>query len=230
MLVTALIMQSDGRMSHPVNSYLDHFDKIANTGLDITCFMDSNIIPRVYQNVKYIPISINELPLSQIFLPDVSIFNPGDNPKKNTLEYLIIQNSKFWLMKKAFDLHQTERLTWIDFGAAHMMKDPENVLKKLHQVSRCPIGLTAPGCWDRKTTHLWPISWRFAGTFLTADSKSLIAAEKAHFEILKTFSYPRISWEVNIWAILDYYDIVKFNWYKADHNDSILDFEVLLAH
>ncbi len=227
-LVTALILQSDGRVSHKITEYFESFRKIANTGISIILFLDEALNIDSMPNVTVVKTKINDLPLFKEIDRSTAKFDVGDNPEKNTLDYLIIQNSKTWFMNESLKYTDEGRIAWIDFGACHMMKTSSETLEKLHLLDLLEGGTIIPGCWPVKTSHLYPISWRFAGTFLTVERKDVPDLFKQHMAMIGELR-PHISWEVNIWARMETLKGVKFKWYKADHDDTILNFDPYLT-
>ena len=113
------------------------------------------------------------------------------------------------------------------------MSDLENMIKKDLKKNL----LVIPGCWGDiylgvgKDSHLlYPwlsninISWRFCGGFFLGDKYSLVQFFNK-FKSLWTFflSKKNITWEVNIWHIMELQNLITPLWFKADHNNTIIN-------
>ena len=122
---TMLIRQSDGGMTRPVAVYLEHFEKLAATGLPIVLYLDRSLTTqRFAANVTVVPTSIRDLDLWQavhhrsLQLPSVR------NAIKDTADYLTIINAKTELLRRtiAMGLPATHH-AFIDFGLFHVVRD-----------------------------------------------------------------------------------------------------------
>lgn len=227
-LVTSLILQRNGGMTHALEKYINNFKYIANLGINTIFYLDRKIVPPDWMpnNVKIIPIDIQSLGTFSL-MKDASEITQGQgvsfNPKKNTLDYMIIQNSKPELLYRSFDLTTDNLLFWLDSGVTHIMKTPEETLKKLYKVSSLEEGLIIPGCWPIND-NLEDINWRLCGGFLKGERdilENFYKQSKAAIEQIM----PKATWEVNVWAWMEKNMSFPFKWYQADHNDTFFDFE-----
>jgi hypothetical protein len=82
-----------------------------------------------------------------------------------------------------------------------------------------------PGCWSRRdSVSLDSVHWRFCGGFfilpasLTNQFQTL--SEKKLSELCQK---NKLSWEVNVWALIEQEHPELFEWYAADHNNSIVN-------
>lgn len=223
MIVSALLLQRDGHTTRKVEAYLGQFAKLARTGLNIVCFIDPKISAIQYPNVRYIPINIIDLHTFTL-MQNCTEVSVDDNVAKNTLDFHIIQTSKTELCTRALSFTNDERINWVDFGIGHVIKN-ESVLMNLKHTEKLKPGVTIPGCWPFKTNFTNKVSWRFCGGFFSADRASLIAFNDLVNKMV-THTAQVATWEVNTWARIEYYGLMNFNWYKADHNDSILNFPI----
>ena len=115
---------------------------------------------------------------------------------------------------------------------ANKVKPPEGVLtlaphgitKRLQEIStkiyKSDINYF-PGASDKKNI-LEIINWRFLGGFFIIDKNNINKLVNETTLLLKNINM--LTWEVNIWAILEYNNCFNFGWYKADHNNSIINF------
>jgi hypothetical protein len=227
-LVSSLILQRNGQMTHSLEKYLFNFRLVADLGSNIIFFLDKKIDPPDWlgPNIKVIPISIDELQTFHSMHYATSLTQgkgASYNPQKNTLDYLIIQNSKLELISKALNISDADRFAWIDSGITHILKKPEKTLTKLNLITHLEEGIIIPGCWD-PGNRLDDINWRFCGGFFTGDRKNLEEFYQQSRFAIRTI-LPLATWEVNVWAWMEITMKFPFKWYQADHNDSIFDFE-----
>lgn len=227
-LVTSLILQRNGSMTHSLQKYLDNFKYISDLDLKIIFFLDRSIkIPEwIPDHIRIIPINIEELETFEL-IKDAEFVTQGQgvsfNPNKNTLDYMIIQNAKPELLYKSFNLTEDNLLFWLDSGVTHIMKTPKETLKRLYNIINLEEGLIIPGCWPMND-NLENINWRFCGGFFKGEKKILEDFYKQSRIAIKNI-LPKATWEVNVWAWMEKNMGFPFKWYQADHNDTFFDFE-----
>jgi hypothetical protein len=146
------------------------------------------------------------------------------NVLHDTRNFLVLMNAKTELVRRAMDsqMHSSTHFAWIDFGICHMFRTPHLTLNTLRDLSGLPSTcLYLPGCWDRlESVALAHVVWRFCGSFFVGDAASCRDFADRVLAVLPTL--PHLTWEVNVWAHLETLGWTP-TWYKADHNDSILD-------
>ena len=214
--------------------YLGLFDELAAVGLPVVVFFDAALaegLARVsrHPNVTVVPSRLEESWTSRLLAawPDLTL--PGRrNEEKDSRAFLTLVNAKLDYLLEAQRSVPSSHYAWIDFGVLHVVPPSGRAgflerLRKFPLPARC---LMVPGCWDRPEDleALWDrISWRFCGGFLLADRESL-ARLCARYR--QTFAEEvgvrrALTWEVNIWALLEARG-VPFQWYRADHDDSLV--------
>ncbi len=230
--VSALILQQRGQAKHLLADYLSRFEVLAASGLSIALFLDPSLRAVGDAWCGRFP---NLRVLAYVELPDTAVFRaiegrelrlPEHRGDNDSLEYMTIGNSKLeWLQRAArSDPFRSTHFAWIDFGIAHVLHEPRATLTALGKV-RPRYPLIAPGCYRRdpySEAQLWSqVCWHYCGGFLLCDRAH---AEYLNDEFLHCLSveYPRFSWEVNFWAVLELKYGVQFNWYKAEFDDSML--------
>ena len=116
---------------------------------------------------------------------------------------MFIQNSKPEWVFKASELNpfNTDYFVWVDFGLSHVIKNKDNfnilkTLKLSHDICLSAITDTIhPFLLDR-------ICWRFAGgVFYVSKNGSKQFYETCKVVIERVI--PRITWEVNVWALIE---------------------------
>lgn len=222
MLVSALLLPERGQMKHTPDTYISSLRQIAATGIPLTLFVDPKIegVP-LGGNVTIKPLTIRELPLFQLVDGKVLVLPNGANAP-DTRDYLTIQNSKASMVRAVAEETKAPRVSWIDAGLCHMLADPHGTLLKLHTLGNAPEGVSLPGCVAQpKTFTTDQVLWRFAGSFFTATNAAALLFDDVNKYIIHHL-LPRLTWEVNVWALAELSGRCPMHWYQADHNDTIL--------
>ncbi len=149
---------------------------------------------------------------------------------KDTQEYMALMNTKLEFLAKAIPHmdHVPETLAWIDCGIARIFRDKEAVRLQLQKISTHSWDLTKmrpPGCWQPLPVPINHVHWRFAGGFFLIPVNKvdlMVRLATAQLQIL-VHHQKRILWEVNVWAMMEEKAPHFFEWYKGDHDDTILD-------
>lgn len=221
MLVSALILQDGGRSTHKIDDYVSRFRLIESMGIPTVLFLDQSLLSQYHfdSHVKVIGKSLLDLHPYAMW-KDQGVGPIYRNDQKDRVAYLAIQNSKTLLMEEA--LGSSNRVSWVDFGIAHVLKQPQDSLGGLRRLPSIPSGILAPSA-AQLTDHLDRVSWAFLGGFISMDAASL---RDWNSLLVREWElcWPQASWEVNYWSrITKRYDLpVQF--YRADHDDSILMF------
>lgn len=214
-----------------VNQYFPYFEQLAKSGIPLVLFMDENYkefgeyIIQIYSNVKIIKyITKNDLYVNQFIknkeLPSIR------NEKKDTSDYLSLMNNKIYFVEEAMktNIYSTNTFAWIDFRIFHVFSnDYEQLYNKLYELSIRNYeekSIYFPGNLEVKKNIVDSINWRFLGGFFILDKNSIINLTNETSKLVSNMN--RISWEVNIWAILEYNNIFNFGWYFADHNNLLI--------
>ena len=90
-LVSAFVLQGDGRSSRNPDDYLQHFDTLARTGLPIVLYLDESLRGRVsYSNVRVEYVTIRD-----VWMNDLGTGFPRSSVEaRDTPDYLRLQNAK----------------------------------------------------------------------------------------------------------------------------------------
>ena len=196
--------------------YFDLFDRLASTGVSILLFLDTHYSDKVFPpNVRVIPTS-----LDTSFLPESPVLPSQLNPDKDNAHYMCIQLNKLRVMKEALVYVDTPYLAWIDFGVFHMVKHVTRVTEMLRIIETTLFRtdrIVSPGSKIEDLSEVWirPV-WRLFGTFWVGH-RSLIASAYERQMYLVHTNLPRLTWEVNYWAMMDEF----FDVYTSGHDDSI---------
>lgn len=230
-LVTALILQRDGKTSHPREMYIERFGELADTGLPIVFFCDWQLIPglKKWPNVTVVPSSFSSLPLHR-FLHEKHVSLPKHrNEKKDTYDYLVIQNSKVhFAMCALATFPEAQRVTWVDAGITYLFKEPgtvEQLRKFCGPTEEVPVAaLEIPGCsgWGNVERRVHDVSWFFCGSLFSGTRRIMARWNRATMTTLVNL-LPALTWEVNVWAeAYKKMPTPTIRRYIADHDDTLV--------
>ncbi len=207
--------------------YLNYFLKLVKCKINIILYLDENMIEigniiDKFENVKIVYVNKDEL-----WIKDINKRLPlSRNTTKDNEWYIKLMNYKIFFMEDALkrDYYNSEYYAWIDFRIFHIFKNDEliNNKFKLIEENKLDKGVYFPGNWEKKEYIVESINWRFLGGFFLLNIDNLNKLIKESYSILKSDIH-LLTWEVNIWALIEFYDLFNFGWYKADHNETILD-------
>jgi hypothetical protein len=222
MFVTAFFPPKNPYRS--ADTYMRNFQSFAESGVPILLFLDPSC--REWTFPPNVRVVITTLDTS--WLPPDAQLPAHRNPVKDTAEYMCIQLSKLAYLTDARAYTTDPFLAWLDFGAFHMFKDHDacrHIIETLSTASLPTDRILAPGCWDAGTYDWNSVCWRFCGTFLIGHRDLVPAAYCRQMEIVRS-QFPRLTWEVNIWAQMD----ELFHVYKANHDDTLLSRVMVFVH
>lgn len=202
------------------------FDRLAaGCGHNVLLFLDERLLDRAPKrpNVRVIP-TVPEQLWTFRWAEGRELDLPAHRtPEKDTRDFLLLQNAKLDMLEMALMLDDTStHFAWIDFGVMKISREPWRFLQKLQALKPPASCVLAPGCWPKQPNHDDNyVNWRFCGGFLLVDRNSilpLVGNVRACIEADDRY----LTWEVNIWANTEIADRQRFDWYKADHDDTLL--------
>ena len=220
--VTALYLPSEPTFKK-LEVYFAMFELLAATGIPIILYLDTRLesagklLVEKYPNIQKCFYGSADMSYisADVVLPAVR------NLEKDTAEYLCIILNKFRVLNDALEYVTTSHVAWIDFGIYHVLKDRDSCNSILNRIAESKFPedkIVSPGCWDTIPGGLWDkVCWRYCGGLLIGTPEIIRKAYDRQTELVKN-NLPRITWEVNYWAMMD----ELFQYYKADHNDLIL--------
>lgn len=232
--VSALInLHEDRSKEKSTEERFKFFHKLEETGVRIHLFLSRDITdyyPPANVSVEYIDLheldTYKELEGLEYSLPS------SRNLHKDTANYMILMNSKIEFIHRAMKSVEATHYAWIDFSIFHVLSKEETPAH-IHLLGNQPFtqGIFVPGCWNKCEPSFSKICWRFCGGFFIGDRDSI----KKFYEVYRnnfkeTVIMKGLAWEVNVWAWFEYTNKIEFNWYKGDHNDTILDVPIQRMH
>lgn len=203
-----------------IDDYKKHFDRLVETGIRIVLFLDHRSTWTFPGNVHVERVSLEETWAWKCIPQDADL---PKNPNSDTLEYLQIQNTKSqWLViAEHIDPFKTDWFAWIDFGIVHVFRDPDTTLARIRDLTPPEVPcIEIAGIWGFLRRDLDNVNWRFAGGFLLVHRSCVNEFFANCCNTIRTH-LPKVTWEVNIWAIMEA-DGFKFRWFPADHDDRII--------
>lgn len=208
-----------------LQTYMQHFHHLASAKIRLGIYLDPSLkdvgrqLCLRYPNVCI----LGYVDVEDDFLAGADPLLPRERLEtKDTKEYFCIQLMKLKLMAMAARDPQIahQALAWVDFGIFHMFADTQRCQRALEELRLCNVSrILNPGPWRRHRSdeELFDrIQWKYCGSFLLGSRDLFEAAEQQQTRLVQQH-LPRLTWEVNYWALM-----TCFQWYQADHNDSLL--------
>ena len=143
-----------------------------------------------------------------------------DNPAKNSLEYHCVQHQKIEWLATAANMDQiADTFIWMDYGIMHLPgMNGDYLTAFLDKIVKNDFAI--PGCWPIGEVPTDNPCWRFCGSLLIVPRKDIDPLTKTFKAVTRTFirSMKKVSFEVNMLALVEQTNIPNLRWYEADHN------------
>lgn len=149
----------------------------------------------------------------------------GDNPKKNSLGYHVVQHQKTaWLVAALKTDPEASVFVWLDYGIFHQrgvtVEVVDDYLRRVRDSSDAAHEIAIPGCTAYPSGQdRWP-DWRFCGSSLVVGRELVNDFHSAVREVApdRLDRSGRVTWEINDWAEVELRKMVPIRWYKAGHD------------
>ena len=221
--------------------YFKMFEELASCNINIMLYLDDRYTDKGKELLeKYKNIRI-EYKKFQLIKKDILDFDDKDiilpstiNSKKDTVDYLYIQLSKLYHLALYSNniQNQDTHIAWIDFGIFYLFKEKEmaKILLKLISKLELPKNVVlAPGSTSELLFDIYKdrlfdfVTWFFCGSFMLGDINLFNQLYEEQMKIVHN-NLPKLTWEVNYWAIIqqnmkDKFIIIK----NCDHNDIMIE-------
>lgn len=248
--VTAFLdLGEDRSQNKSVDVCFNHFNLLAKTDVKIQLFLSFSYreaYDRICKHHANVVVEYVELSQLDTFreIADLDVrLPPSRTEYKDTRAFLTLMNAKAELMYRAMGFEPgycasshrygwtARHFAWIDFSIFHVIRDTEATMEYLSKLSRTEFPhdgcMLVPGCWAAAGTHAGTlfdaINWRFCGGFLLASVDAIVELNTLYRKHFRQIVGERgLTWEVNFWSLLENQYGWKPQWYKADHNDSIV--------
>jgi hypothetical protein len=217
------------------------FVNVAKTGIPIRVFVCPVFQEAVREAIAPYPnvqihrvLSLAETRTYSILEPYRENLPATRSQVKDTFEYMTLMSAKMEFVQEIMNAYEYEQYAWIDFNIWFIIRGDFITSYKLkllaHSHLESDTDIYMPGCWNWKTKGInvegvWSrILWRFCGGFFIGRANAMRDYCARFIENLgKLVSEKQaITWEVNIWHLMESRDLWTPIWYSADHNDSIL--------
>ena len=146
-----------------------------------------------------------------------------DNPAKNSLEYHCVQHQKVeWLATAANMDQEADTFVWLDYGIMHLPgMNGDYLTTFLDKI--CKNDFAIPGCWPVGEVPTDNPCWRFCGTVLIVPRADVDRLAKTFKAVTRTFirAMNKVSFEVNMLALVEQTNIPNLRWYEANHDATL---------
>jgi hypothetical protein len=147
----------------------------------------------------------------------------ADNPIKNSLEYHCVQHQKVeWLAQAANMDQDADTFVWVDYGIMHLPgMNGDYLTSFLDRIVKQDFAI--PGCWPRGEVDAENPCWRFCGGLMIVPRQDVSNLNRAFKAVTRTFirTMKKVSFEVNMLALVEQTGIPNLRWYQADHNPTM---------
>lgn len=209
--------------------YFNHFKRLVETDFPTILYLDRKLEERIeelskYSNLQIILIDWDELFINK-FIKDENIENiqtPMSNSKDN-LNFLILMNSKNYFIKEASIISDKPIIVWIDFGIMKITNDIQHFKFNFSCLNYSNKVLIPGGFRDRTILNepvlMHSIFWRFLGGLIICP-RNLVDKfnDECNKEVVALLKNNKLTWEVNLWANVEYKNQDLIRYFKADHN------------
>lgn len=247
--VTAFLdLGEDRSQNKSVEFCFNKFNSLARTGAQIQLFLSASYreaYDRICKHPSNVLVEYVELAQLDTFreIADLDAHLPSSRTAhKDTRAFLTMMNAKAELMYRAMGFEPgycgssrrygwtARHFAWVDFSLFHVIKDTEATIEYLAKLAKTEFPsqgcMLVPGCWGpgRNADTLFDaINWRFCGGFFLGSVDALIELNALYRAYFRRLVEERgLTWEVNFWSVLENEYGWRPQWYKADHNDSIV--------
>lgn len=230
-----------------VEKYIEYGKKLMNININKILFIDPSVIHHFNDyNTEFntiIPYKLEDSYVYKLIYNKENKINDNfkfdvisDNPNKDTLNYMIIINTKTEWVKNAIEYvnpHQSEQFIWVDFGIYQLYDNLSNqILFEPYMyslINKSYNYIRIPHIWNIDSYNIdinihKLICWYFAGGIFGGKSELLIKFNDIMSEIITTYINQNNSlvWEVNLWYLAYKSNKSMFSLYYGNHDANII--------
>lgn len=226
MIISAYInIQRNSPNVKSLQDYLRYAEPLLNLDYPKVIFLEQETISEIknyHPSTILIPLSKSDI-WYKFSTPDLP---SQGNKEKDTFEYLATQLNKTDWILKAYKLFPNQKqFVWVDFGITHICPSPHfGMLKKHYDKIRIPGCIIPSTIKDSYISHDKP-NWFFCGGLFGGNIEKIISFDFLikHYASELYLDKKKITWEVNIWALI-YRDFPElFDWYYSDHDCGMIN-------
>jgi glycosyltransferase involved in cell wall biosynthesis len=217
------------------DTQLDDYIRFVKTGIPCILFLDKELSHwterlKEFTNITVIADrTLEEFPTAKLFPREQTKLPETRNMEKDTYDFLILMNNKLDFLNEALTIAKTDTIGWVDFGISKIIKnDRETFYTRLHNVRVSDQRILLPGCTEQQdSVNVNHVHWRFCGG-LFFGKKDVVKQfyEESKQVLTELAAQNQLTWEVNVWAMVEKRNQSLFEWYKADHNDSMVAYPI----
>ena len=238
-IVSAFVSNINNRDDISLNKYYELGKLLLKSTVPKIIFVDEtmfnliNLLDYDISNTNIVKIEKKEIYLYE-YINNLSQFNLNtDNPKKDTIEYIITQCNKTEWVKSAIELNtfNTNNFIWVDFGIRYIFNcSDEEFIEKINELKyKVYKNVRIGNIWNLQNNYniniYKDIAWYFAGGIFGGNKESLLhfsnKIKEKCIDIILTKN--TLMWEVNIWYLIYNENKEIFDNYSCNHNNSIID-------
>lgn len=219
---------------------IGNFEKLARTGIPLLVFVSKRYLEDIKSmSEKYLNVRIHKI----VEIEDTETYRLFEKYKdnlpsaryeiKDKFEFLTLMNAKLEFMRDTVVSYSNtfSQFAWIDFNIWYIFKDDFEITKRLRYYATHTLqhnGIFIPGCWHkgREADMLWTrIHWRFCGGFFMGKVEAVCDFINKYFNNINEIISKKgaLTWEVNIWSILENEYGWEPRWYYGDHNETMIN-------
>lgn len=237
-LVSAFLLDVNKRKDLTLNNYIENGKYLLMAKIPKIIFLDEQVYDILieYENEYTKIIKYNRYDSYLYHLKDlIDNFSLNTtNTDKDTLDYMLTMCMKTEWMKIAINrnIFNTDNYVWIDFGIKYIMRNlsDNEFLDRIERLNtKLYNNVRMASIWNPNSIlniDIYKnITWFFAGGIFGGNKEKLLIFSKKMKEMcVKIISEKHtIMWEVNIWYIIYKNNPELFEFYKTDHDITMLD-------
>lgn len=212
---------------------LERFKPILQqTSWNVQIFTDEGILDSVELPSSFQLVRVPRAEFQAFQLEETVALPPQRNQQKDTLPFIQRGLCKPECIKRAAAIRQADVYVWFDHDILRLAKHPEKMMARMGKVgesaSLAPTMITIPGCIPKSAVDMDKIFtqpvWRFCSNYMIVPAscvEKLTNAMEIQFTVMKQGK--QITWEFNAYAAIEFLQESLFNWYSANHNDTIVN-------
>lgn len=222
-----------------LETYIQHGLHIINISIQKIIFIEEeifNLYLKDYSNIytTFIFIKKEELYLFKYIDQITHFYLNTNNPKKDTLDYMVVMCNKTEWVKQAIELNgnNDDQYIWIDFSIYYIVNNEELFTQSIFNLKNKEyknIRIAGGNLYDidiYKDDNIYHnISWKLLGGIFGGHKDALLSfaelTKKKCIDIIQ--NKKTLPWEVNVWHMIQKDHPELFDIYLADHNISMIN-------
>jgi glycosyltransferase involved in cell wall biosynthesis len=217
--------------SKPIHEQFSKFMPLLQNTAKWVIFSDTSEIQTLLQGFSNCCVQI--VPRADFYSfgsNDDDVLPDRANPSKDTRQYLQLSCAKPEMLQRASQILAADAYIWVSNDILHLSKHHATFIENLYTIhlSATSKKILIPGCIQQnsivfETIFSSPI-WRFCTNIFVVpkDCVDEFATNfKEQLEICRKIK--KITWEFNLLTIVEQQLPNLFQWYLADHNDTIVN-------